>query len=187
MAYKPSGRGFTLIELIMVIVIIGVLSAAGLSMLMPFMQNGVFIPQQMNADMVVTDALEIMIEGDNQARGLRFSRALTTIQDYQIIFINHDSQTVLYRLDTAVNKLYRSINGGAESVIPGYVAASDLSLFGKSSRLFTFYDANEVVTAVPNNVRWITMTMIGRTGSGLYSDWQGQSEQSSAIAVNRFQ
>ena len=180
-------RGLTLIEFTMVTAIIGVLSASGLYILMPFVQNGVFIPQQMNMDMIAANALDIMIEGDSQAKGLRFSRALSIIQDYQITFINHDSQTVRYRLDTGTNKLYRSINGGTESVIPGYVPPSGVSLSGKSNRLFTFYDANELITAVPNNVRWIAMTLTAKTGSGLYKDWEGQSEQSSSIAVNRYQ
>ena len=180
-------RAFTFIELIMTTMIIGVLSASGLYLLMYFVKNGVFIPKQLNMDMVVADALDVMIEGDNQARGLRFNRTITSIQDNQIVFTNHDGQSVRYRLDTVGNKLYRSINGAAEIILPYYVPNSGATLTALSNRLFTYYDASETVTAAPANVRWIAMTLTAATGTGLYADWEAKSQQSSAVAVNRFQ
>ena len=183
---KISDKGFTLIEMVMVMLIITILSVSGAYLMRYLIQNSVFIPNQLNMDMAASDALDIMIEGDQQAKGLRFSRAVTNIQDYQVTFVNQNSQSVRYRLDTGTSKLYRSVNGGAETFIPYYVK-SGINITGKSNKLFTYYDASEIVTVNPANVRWITMTVIARTGTGSYANWEGQSEKTSSVAVKKFQ
>lgn len=179
-------RGFTLIELIMVIAIIGVLAFSGGWLMMHFVRDSVFLSNQLNMDMLATDALNVMIEGDSQAKGLRFSRQITAIADTQLTFLNQDGQTINYRLDTATGQLYRAINGGAEVVMPLYLKAG-IRILGKGGKLFLFYDSNEVLTVVPAQVRWVSLMLIAQSGTGLFSDWEGFSEQASAIAVARFQ
>jgi prepilin-type N-terminal cleavage/methylation domain-containing protein len=180
-------RAFTLIELIMVIAIIGILSVSGSWLMVYFVRNSVYIPSQLNTDMVASDALKIMIEGDSNGRGLRFSRVISAIPNSnQITFLNQDSQTIIYRLDTGANKLYRSINGAAETQIP-YYAASGVNISGKSGALFTYYDVNEAVTLTAANVRRIAINLLASTGSGSYNDWEGQSGQGSSVAVDKFQ
>jgi prepilin-type N-terminal cleavage/methylation domain-containing protein len=178
--------GFTLIETIMVIAIVVVLAFSGGWLMMHFVRNSVFLSNQLNMDMLAADALNVMIEGDSQAKGLRFSREITAIADTQLNFVNQDSQTIEYRLDTATGQLYRTINGGAEVVMPSYLKAG-IKIFGKGGKLFLFYDSNEVLTAVPVQVRWISLILIAQSGTGLFSDWEGSSEQASAVAVTRFQ
>lgn len=186
---KICGRrnGFTLIELIMVIVILGVLSAAGTHLTFYLVKNAIFVPNKLNMDMLASDALDIIVDGDGLAKGLRFSKSITAVQDYQVNFNNQDGQSVVYRLDTGTNKLYRSLNGGTEVVIPYYAAAAGVSVAGNNNKLFIYYDANEAVTAVPAAVRWVTITLNAKTGTGSYDNWQGQSQQSTSIAVNKFQ
>lgn len=179
-------KGFTLIEAIMVMAIISILSVAGVWLMVYLVQNSVFIPNQLNMDMVASEALRIMIEGDSQAKGLRFSKSITAVANNQVTFNNQDSQSIRYRLDTSTNKLYRAINAGAEKVIPYYLTTG-INVTGINNRLFTYYDANEIETTSPANVRRIGLGLIAKTGSGLYADWEGQSQQSSAIALKKFQ
>ncbi len=181
-----SKAGFTLIELIMVIAIVGVLATAGAFLMLNFIQNSMFIPNKMNMDMLAWDALNIMVDGDSLAKGLLFCKNITDAQNNQVTFISQDSQSIRYRLDTGTNRLYRSIAGGAEVLIPYYLPSST-TVSGKSGQLFTYYDANGTVTGTPANVRRIKISLIARTGSGNYSDWQGHSEQITSVAVKKFQ
>ena len=181
-------RGFSLIELIMVIAIIGVLSGAGAWIMAYSVSNSVFIPNQMNMDKLANDALDIMIEGDAQARGLRFARVISGIAVNQVTFINQDNVTIVYRWDTGLNKFYRKIGAAAEVAIPGYACSlASVTLSGKSGTLFTYYDANEAVTATAANVRRIRMILVAKSGTGLYNDWEGQSEQASSVSIDRLQ
>jgi len=176
-----SKKAFTLIELIMVIAIIGILSLTGAWILTYFVQNSVYIPNQLNTDMAANEALKIMVEGDSTAKGLRFSKGVSTIaSNNQFTFTNQDGQTIVYTLNTGTNILYRSINGGANAQIPYYPG---VSIAGQSGSLFTFYDVNGNVTSTPANVRWIAINLIATTGDGSFSNWQGQSTQSTSIAV----
>jgi prepilin-type N-terminal cleavage/methylation domain-containing protein len=181
-------KGFTLIELIMVISIIAILAGSGAWLMANTVKNSVFIPNQLNMDKLANDALEMMIEGDAQARGLRFARVISSLAVNQVTFFNQDGLTIIYRWDTGLNKLYRKIGAGAEAIMPGYASSlAGVTLSGKSGTLFSYYDANEAVTATPANVRRIRMILIAKTGTGLYNDWQGSSEQASSIAIDRLQ
>jgi len=180
-------KAFTLIELLMVIAIIGILAGSGAWLVANTVKNSVFIPNQLNMDKLAKDALDIMIEGDNQAMGLRFSRAISAVNANRVDFIDGASKTVYFRLDTVGNKLYRSINGAAEVALPYYSGLAGISITGKAGTLFTYYDSTDAVTAVPANVRRVQMILIAKTGTGLYNDWEGSSEQATAIAVEKLQ
>lgn len=179
-------NGFTLVELSITIMIIAILSAGGAYIMIYLIQSAVFIPNKLNMDMLVSDALTIMIEGDGQAKGLRFSRSVTDVQPYQITFINQDNQTINYQLNTGTNKLYRSINGNPAVLIPYYIPASGISMSGKNGQLFLYYDGSEAITANPVNVRRISVALIAMTGTGNFDQWQGRTDLSSAVAVKRF-
>ena len=176
-----------MIELIMVIAIIGVLAGAGAWIMAYTVKNSVFIPNQLNMDKLANDALDIMIDGDAQAKGLRFSRVITAIAANQVDFTNQDSVAMRYRLDTNTNKLYRKIGAAAETNLPYYSSAASIALSGQSNVLFTYYDSAQAVTATAANVRRIRIILIAKTGTGLYNDWQGQSEQASSVSIGRLQ
>jgi len=180
-------RGFTFIEIIMVIAIIGILAGAGAWLMAYTVKNSVFIPNQLNMDKLVKEALDIMIEGDKQAQGLRFSRVITTANANQVNFINGAGTAVYFRLDTGTSKLYRSINGAAEVAIPTYSGTAGITMNGKSGTLFTYYDSTNTITSTAANVRRIQMILIAKTGTGLYNDWEGSSEQATSINVEKLQ
>lgn len=181
-----SRKGFTLIELVMVMLIVAVLSVVGSSLLIYLVQNSIIIPNQLNTNMVASQALDSMIEGDSNARGLRSSRSITAIGDNQLTFNSQDGQSITWRLDTVANKLYRSIDGGAEALIP-YYAVTGVNLAGESSKLFTYFDASENTASLPADVRRIRIDLIAMTGSGSFDDWQGRSDVATSIAVHKLE
>ena len=87
-------RGFTLTELAIVIALLGVLSVGGSFLLLYLVENSLLIPQKLGMEMAVSDAMDIMIEGDNLSGGLRFSREVTEVGANAVSFINQDHQTV---------------------------------------------------------------------------------------------
>jgi len=179
-------KGFTLIELIMVVLIISILAGSGAWLMANTVKNSVFIPNQMNMDKLANDVLDIMIEGDAQAHGLRFARVISAIAANDVTFINQDNITIRYRIVS--NQLLRTIGAATEVAIPAYVSSlASVTVTGKSGTLFTYYDANEAVTATAANVRRIVMILIAKTGTGLYNNWEGQSEQASSVSIDRLQ
>ena len=182
-------NGFTMIEVIMVMAIIAILAVPGAYLMTYFIRNAVYIPNKLNMDMIASDALKIMIDGDSQAAGLRTSRILTNIQANDITFINQNNQTVRYFIDLLVNPtvISRSINGGAATRIPYYVPATNVNITGKSNALFTYYDVSGVITNNPANVRWVTLGLITKIGTGFSVNWEAQSDQSSSVTVKKYQ
>ena len=178
-------KGVTLIELIMVIVVITILSVGGSWATFYFVRNSIWMPKQLNTDMAAADSLELMIEGDAQARGLRYARSVSVIGYGQVTFLNFDNQSVGYRWDQTANKLFRSINAGAEKIFPSY-AQEGIALSGLSGKLFSFLDGTESSTANPTNVRRVEITLRAETGSGLYAVLEGQTDLTSAVRVGRF-
>jgi prepilin-type N-terminal cleavage/methylation domain-containing protein len=186
MDFRPK-RGFALTELVVVMILVAIISTAGAALMGYLIQNAAYIPNKINMDMLAFDALDIMIEGDSVAKGLRFSRAISAVAVNTVTFINQDSQTIRFRLDTVTHKLYRQINSGTEKVIPYYGSLNGLSVYPTATNLFTYYDANQAVTSTPANVRWVTLGLKAQTGDGLFNHWEGKASQTTAIAVKRYQ
>lgn len=180
-----AGAGFTLIELVMTMVIIGIISVVGAWIMFYFIQNAMFAPNQLNMDMAVSDAMKMMVDGDDTAKGLRFNKQITAVTgSSDITFINQDDQTIRYYLSGG--SLYRTINGGAAELFP-YYANTGVTMSAKSGTLFTYYDINEAATSTPANIRRVVIGLVGQTGTGNYSDWQGKSDQMTSVKVDKYQ
>jgi prepilin-type N-terminal cleavage/methylation domain-containing protein len=174
-------KSFTIIELIVVMLIIAIIAIPGAHLMFHFIQNSVYIPNQLNTDMLAMDALDLMLNGDEQAKGLRFSRRIINMGPNSIHFINQDNQEMGY-LFGGDNKLYRIVFPGPFEWFP-YYQTNTVALTGA----FAFLDQNEAFTAVPDNVRIIFISASTQTGNGSYNNWQGQSTHSTLVAVKRFQ
>jgi prepilin-type N-terminal cleavage/methylation domain-containing protein len=178
-------RGFTLIETIMVIMITAILSIAGIHIMKFVLGNSFYLPNQVQADLVAAEAIEIMVEGDAAAKGIRFCKNVTTAAANQVIVTNQDDEVISYRLDTGTGKLYRKIATEAEVMIPYYMA-SDMTLSGVGGTLFSYYDSADAVTATVADIRRINIDLIAKQGAGSSDNYQGLSQQSTSIKVNKY-
>jgi hypothetical protein len=129
-----------------------------------------------------------IVEGDVDVKGgLRFSKSITAAQNYILSFHSQNNLNVTYSLNTSTAKLYRSIGGGANTIYPYYLSNIGVNMYGKNGQMFTYYDANENVTAAAANISRIKIGFIVNSGSGSYTDWQGQADVTSSIAVDRYE
>ncbi|HNX68516.1 MAG TPA: prepilin-type N-terminal cleavage/methylation domain-containing protein [Candidatus Omnitrophota bacterium] len=178
--------GFTLIELVMVTLIAALLVVGGLHILGFVTKTTFYLPNQVRADTLAADALEILTEGDKTAKGLRFCKAVTTAGANQVIVTNQDDQTIEYRL--TAGKLYRKIATGADALVPYYMPA-DMTIAGVGGSLFTYTDASDAPLTqpvTPANVRRIKVDLIAKNGTGSSDTLDGTSTQSSSVKVNKY-
>lgn len=181
-------KAFTLIEFIIIILIIGIMSGVGTSILLFVIQNFGYTSNVMSMDMLASDALNKMIEGDNLAGGLRFSKEITAAGDNTLAYIDQSGNAIVLALNTGTGKLSRTINAAPDSVFLYYQAAPNtLITFGRNAKLFTYYDSSGSVTAVPADVRRVEVNLLARTASGSFADWQGSTEYSSSVQVSKYQ
>lgn len=185
---SPKAMGFTLIELVMVILIMGILAVAGSHLFIFVTQNAFYLPNQVQTDAAASDALEIMVEGDGAANGLRFCKIVTGATATQVDVTDQDDETLRFRLDTGTGKLYRKVGAAAEAIIPYYMP-SNMTFSGVSGSLFSYYDATDtpINSPVPAaDVRRIRIDLIAQIGAGSFDRYEGRSQQSSSVKVNKY-
>jgi prepilin-type N-terminal cleavage/methylation domain-containing protein len=173
----------TLIELIMVMVIVAVLSAAGGTTLFFVLQHAIFIPNKLNVEMVGQDIMDRIIEGENGRSGLRFARRIVSIGPRLIRFTDSDNQDVTFVLSG--RWFSYQIAGGALNYIPYYLRNSlrGFQIEAFNRQVFTYYDARERITDRAGDVQRVKIEFRVRSGSGRYQDWQSQLNFASAVAI----
>ena len=180
-----NAQGFTLIEIVMTVLIASVLSMAGYHLMQFTIRNTFFLPHQVQADLVAADALEIIAEGDSQAEGLRFCKAVTTANANQVVVTNQNNQTITYSLSGGI--LSRTIAPGAAVMIPYFMATNmTISGAGTGGALFTYFyaaDATPGSPVVPANVCRIQIDLIAQNGTGNADKYEGYSQQHTSIRV----
>lgn len=192
--YVPSlncKAGFTLIELVMIVLITSVLSLAGVHIMQFVVRNSFYLPNQVQADLVAAEALEIIVEGDSLAHGLRFCKTVSIAAATQVqvtnqgVLTNLDNQTITYNLSGGI--LTRQIDAGASTPIP-YFKASDMAISGGGAggALFTYYDVSDNLLTQPvtaANVRRIGINLIAQNGAGSSDKYEGTSQQSTSVKM----
>jgi len=182
-----NARGFTLIELVMVIAITGVISISGVFLMLYLIQHSIYLPNKLNVEAVGDEIMDTMIEGSSGAKGLRFTTAVSVSGNSSLTFLNADGQTVVFSWDSINKKISVSINGGPAATIPYYLPSGMYIEQNGATPIFTYYDANEVATAIPASVRRVKIEFQVRSGSGNFQDWQSEFPFASSVAVRRFQ
>ena len=150
-------RGVTMIELIIVIVIVAIMGKAFSVVMAPMMNSYFSFPSMSKASTATADLIQTILEGDNLAKGLRFtgipcaigggggggSKITTATTAGTVLTLTYNyvdadycgssaartSHTVTLSYDSAGNGVVtRAIDGGTAQNIPNYVSnASDVN------------------------------------------------------------
>ena len=141
-------KGFTLIELIIVIVLIGILSAMA-SLMLRQTFKGYFTARKINDLAVRTN-----MAADNLMRELKSTASLSAIGATTLTFVNQQGQTIV--IDLSGTNLRRNVNAAGAQTLCSQV----------TSVAFAYFDQAFATTAVASNVRFVTMKLVA-TNDGL--------------------
>jgi prepilin-type N-terminal cleavage/methylation domain-containing protein len=197
--YKSPGkcRGFTLMELVMTIIILGIIGTLTGVILIFVIQYHYYIPSKLTTDSISSDIARIVIEGDDQAKGLRFTKQIPLggfPTGIYLGFYNRDDDYVEFLVYD--EKLYRRINSGSWHIIPYYLSG-EYGFMGDTiqiwwfefEKFFWYYNSDGkhlyLPLAHPQDVAYIEIRGMARGGSGEFSDWEGKSEIISGININQ--
>ncbi|GEM_PF-1398377 len=195
-----SPRGFTMIELVMVIVIASILGSAFVSLLIPQVNLFFFFPQRMRIQSAAAELLNGILEGDNQARGLRYAHA--SAGSNAITAANANSLTYNYRgadsADHTAVLTYSSINhtvtravdGGPVQNIPYYATSnSGILIDPVETNFFRYYNfAGAELTGVfpVQNIYRTELAVKASSGSGKVKESEGNIIMKSGVEIKRY-
>jgi len=147
-------RGFTMIELVMVIVILSVIAAIG---------SGI-IHQGFRSYMTQKDLAHLDSQGrlalERMARELRLVRTATALDltispTTEITFTDTAGDTIRFYRDIPSNTLMRTENANPTQPLSNNITSMD----------FTYYDTNGVATAIVTQMRYISVQITATQGN----------------------
>ena len=193
-------RGFTIIELVTVIVIASILGSAFVSLLIPQVNLFFFLPQRIRVQAAASDLLNIVIEGDNQARGLRYAAPTTTSS--AITAANANSLTYTYRgadlanhtavltYNSANHKVTRTVDSGLAKNIPYYATSnSDILIDPAEANFFRYYNFSgvELTGSFPvQNIYRTDIPVKVSSGSGKVRESEGNIIMKAGVEIKHY-
>ena len=203
-------RGVTIMEVVIVITVTAILASAFSSVMVPMMNLYFYFPESSRVNNAAVDLLDILIEGDKNARGLRFagqpcaipiggSSTITTATASTLTYyyslsencgtdgFSFNSVDLVYDSDAHI--VTRSINGGPAEAIP-YYATSDSGIHfdpPDSTDFFRYYDAaGTELLANQTDAERVDITVTATSGSGRVEHDAGQISLKSGVEIKRY-
>jgi len=155
-------RGFSLIELVVVMLLVAIIGGASSGSIMYVVQLFTYLPVQMQVRTTAHEVEDIIIEGDIDRRGLRYAKSIIDSSASQVTYSYGYPETAKYvRFRYNSSRIYvsTSLEGStwtAEEAIPRNIT-SDISVQGKAapSSVFTYYQTNNAQFTPGNDVTYI--------------------------------
>lgn len=213
---NKKNDGFTVIELMVSITVIGILAAISAGIIISVTQLFVYLPKEMKAKIAAREIINIIVAGTDEARsdGIIVKNGLTGC----IRIIDASPQQVTYtvgypsgadqrnlRIRFENGKLYRSYSVlgsfnappayvyGNESAVPYYAISSDMTVSGAGSggdEIFAYSkkDGTAWVAGIDplTAIERIDITIDVKTGTGAFTSWGGRSIKRAAVNINQY-
>ncbi len=186
-----SRRGFTIIELIVVIVILGVIAAAGTAFFTPMIRLYFFTPSQSSVQLYGNYIKDTVIEGDSAGKGLRAVRNIVSATSTSVNYFDADDREITITWNGGTQKFTRTTPSGSSN-LPTQNPGADIKVSGQSAgTLFRYYDAaqNELSSpvATPSNIARVDLNWTVYSGSGSADNYEGSYRINSGIHIKRAQ
>jgi len=185
-------KAATFIELIVTMLILTIIGSASVAFFVPVANILFYSPSQLMVDQTAQELISILVEGDNQAKGLRFTKSISVDADEDdITFTTWDGDKVKYRWDATEKRIYRNINDQGEALVPASYYG-DITVTGQSSdpEIFQYYDASASKLSVPvsdeTNIEAIRMDLTLVAGSGIVKEHKGRIDVKSGVDIKQF-
>jgi prepilin-type N-terminal cleavage/methylation domain-containing protein len=166
---KKQNNGFTLIEIVMVIVLLGIIGSVAVVVFYPIMNLAFTSPKQITTDLVISLTADSILSGDSGIKGLRTIHNLVSAGDYWIDYIDANGTAVQIDWDISTKRFTRTVNSKTET-IPVAFPNTAVKIDGQiSKKLFKYYDSagNLLTTPVSSlsAVSRVQMDWISYTGN----------------------
>lgn len=193
-------KAVTLIELIITMLIVSIISAAVAGAVIFLVQLFIYTPRQLDTQKIAQELTYAMIEGNPDARGLRYTRSIIDASAVQFSYTYgypSDVLSVRFRWDNGDGHIYRSTstdggtNWSAESVIPYYIAA-DTTIAGKDTLgvIFSYKKADDTDWTFGvdplSDIRRLIIAIRVKTATGSFSDFAGSTNITSSAEIKSF-
>jgi prepilin-type N-terminal cleavage/methylation domain-containing protein len=137
-------RGFTLLEFVIVIMILGIISAIGSAILSQGFIGYIDNKNLLDADWQARTAME-RIQRD--IRSIRSGTDVVTASSTQLVLVNFAGNTIAYSLSGS--SLMRQTNSNTSQILAD----------GVQSITFSYFDANGAAVSSPASVRYISVSL----------------------------
>lgn len=180
--------GFTLIELVIVIVLLGIIGTIGAMILGPIINLAFFAPGQTNIEQVASRIVEYIAEGDASAKGLRMIKTLSAGSATSLSYFDVDNTAVTLSWNSGTKKLNRTPPG---SMLPLEYPGHQVQIDGQTPGvIFKYYDSNNSLLstplATPANVVRVQLDWVATSGDGTVKGYGNKFLINSGIAIRQF-
>jgi len=196
-------KAATLVELMIITLVIAVMGATMAGAVVFFVQLFVYSPRQLDVQKVGERLNNIMIEGDQDARGIRYTRSVIDASATQFSYtygypVAANKLSVRFRWDAIAKHIYQSTSndGGstwsAEAVTP-YHMPSSITIDGKDtpSVIFTYRKDNDAAWMSGSDnlvdIRRLILNITAKSGAGNFANFQGATDFISSVEIKDFQ
>lgn len=190
-----SSRGFTLIELIVTMAVAGILASSFVTLAVPQINLFFFLPQRIRVQNAASDLLDTIIEGDANAKGVRFAQSITaasaTSLTYTYTTPSLVAHTVVISYSSASHTVTRSIDSGTAVNVPYYLNSSSGILADPlETNFFRYYayggsemSGGAIVLA---NIYRVDLAVAVKTGSGKVTESEGMTSMKSGVEIKHY-
>ena len=100
-------KGYTLVELTLVIVLLGIIASLGAAFFVPIVRLYFFTPTELRNEYVANRIVETIIEGDSEIKGLRIIKNIVSASDASISYVDADNVSASITWNSGCNRTHK--------------------------------------------------------------------------------